>query len=301
MRDDIWIERAALLEPFDGKGATAAEVARRTGLSYATVRTYAAKFGFDFAGRASKAPKPSRYEQTRNALREIAAEGATRREAADRLGLKVRTVGSIGRELGIKFKHASEGVGADTSRADVMAAMFKGGKTLQQIGDAYGLSRERVRQVIKKHHGLVGVDGGKAATAEIARQRANAKRDALSLSKHGCLYEQYREIVRIGKEMRAQGSGFYRTPTGAFHSQRQNAISRGIEWNLKLWDWWRIWQTSGKWDVRGRTRGSYVMCRFGDTGAYEVGNVYIATCSHNCSVQPNHPSRQSSVEARAAA
>jgi hypothetical protein len=35
------------------------------------------------------------------------------------------------------------------------------------------------------------------------------------------------------------------------------------------------------------------MCRFADAGAYEIGNAYIATQSHNSSVQPNNPNRLS--------
>jgi hypothetical protein len=53
-----------------------------------------------------------------------------------------------------------------------------------------------------------------------------------------------------------------------------------IGWELNLWQWWSIWQRSGKWEQRGR--GSrYGMCRFNDTGPYASGNVYIATCVDN--------------------
>lgn len=36
-------------------------------------------------------------------------------------------------------------------REDVMARRYRAGKTLQQIGDEFGLSRERVRQILRQH------------------------------------------------------------------------------------------------------------------------------------------------------
>ena len=49
---------------------------------------------------------------------------------------------------------------------------------------------------------------------------------------------------------------------------------------------------SGRWEQRGRARDKYVMCRRNDTGPYSVSNVYIATLSHNGTVQPNNPYRK---------
>lgn len=172
-----------------------------------------------------------------------------------------------------------------------MAAMFMAGKTLAEIGELYGVTRERVRQLVKKHHGLVGSDGGSRVNADRRRAVNVAKKDAKSIAKHGCTHAQYLELLQVGKRMQAEGFGFARCPTGAFASQRMNALRRGISWDLKLWDWWQIWQRSGKWEERGRSKGGYVMCRFGDVGAYEVGNVYIATTEHNASHQPNNPYR----------
>jgi hypothetical protein len=56
---------------------------------------------------------------------------------------------------------------------------------------------------------------------------------------------------------------------------------RGIEFLLTFEEWWSIWQASGKWELRGRRRGQYVMARYGDQGAYEAGNVRICPVSEN--------------------
>ena len=66
-----------------------------------------------------------------------------------------------------------------------------------------------------------------------------------------------------------------------FWDQRQSARQRKIEWNLTLEQWWGIWEQSGHWPDRGVHRGQYCMSRIGDTGAYEIGNVFIQLHCNN--------------------
>lgn len=280
MRNDIWLSRAAVLKPYDGKGLSCADVSAKTGINASTVARYAKKFGFDFSGKADNSEIAER-------LRCLAAEGKTRKQAAEILGVSYGTV----IRYPVDFYHGGKRRGPD-ARDEAMCAMYKGGKTLEEIGNVYGLSRERVRQVLKKYYGMTGVDGGHAASVDRRRKSVKAKKDSACLAKYGCLYDDYVSLVRIGKAMKAEGIGTCRTPTGAYHSQRRNAINRGIEWNMKLWDWWQVWYLSERWEDRGREKGQYVMCRFGDVGAYELGNVYIATSDHNVSFQPNNPYRK---------
>lgn len=64
--------------------------------------------------------------------------------------------------------------------------------------------------------------------------------------------------------------------------QRRNATLRGISWELSLWDWWLIWQRSGKWTLRGKgVADLYCMARFGDVGPYALGNVEITSNAQN--------------------
>lgn len=67
----------------------------------------------------------------------------------------------------------------------------------------------------------------------------------------------------------------------AFIEQRRAARRRGIAFLLSFDEWLLIWEQSGHLHERGCHRGEYVMARPGDTGAYEVGNVEIVTCSTN--------------------
>lgn len=158
-------------------------------------------------------------------------------------------------------------------RANRMAAMYRGGCTLQQIGEHFGVTRERVRQMMTKHLGIRAEDGGKTVSARARREKARAAKEAECLARYGCTLAQM-------KTLRAS-PGY---PIRKFSAQRKNAHRRGIGWGLNLWQWWTIWQESGRWSERGRGQG-YVMCRVSDSGPYEIGNVFIASAIENCSVQ----------------
>lgn len=169
-------------------------------------------------------------------------------------------------------------------KAAVMAAMYRNGYTLEQIGKQYGVTREYIRQLIKKYHGLTGKDGGQRTDAARKRKSATEARDARYLKSMGCAFEQYKELRELGREQMAGGIHRDRTPLGAFARQRHNASTRGIAWELKLWEWWTIWQRSGRWEQRGRGQG-YCMCRRGDIGPYSADNVFIDLMAHNSSEQ----------------
>lgn len=66
-------------------------------------------------------------------------------------------------------------------------------------------------------------------------------------------------------------------------TQKSNAQQRGVPFLLTFEQWKSIWIESGKWEQRGRGGDKYCMCRNGDAGAYEVGNVFIDLGSRNIS------------------
>jgi hypothetical protein len=66
-----------------------------------------------------------------------------------------------------------------------------------------------------------------------------------------------------------------------FTQQRANAKCRGIEWRLTFEQWRDWWLATGRVDERGRLRGQWVMCRPGDVGAYELGNIRCALAEDN--------------------
>lgn len=167
-----------------------------------------------------------------------------------------------------------------------MASLFCAGKTLQEIGDLYGVTRERVRQIIAKQ-GVTAEQGGCAARSFI---RATTKHRALQKAKSlriqsmeayfGCAYD---ELLRLnGGETPYSNASKQSRPAWRYMQQRRTAKRRGIEWHLTFIDWWRIWDESGKWEQRGRGQG-YCMARYGDSGPYSIENVYICTIGENFS------------------
>jgi hypothetical protein len=219
-------------------------------------------------------------------IAELVSLGFTRRQCAETLKIPAPTVSTLAALAGVP-KHYDKTGWAETiaksqERAKTMAALYRDGYTLEQISKQYGISRERVRQLMTKHLGVRAKDGGQTKTARDRRERIQRQREDRMQMRAGCTVAQWEELHRISREMVAAGRGKYQTPLAAFRSQRNNAKIRGIGWDLTLWQWWTLWEQSGHWSDRGRGFG-YVMCRKGDTGPYAVGNVYFATGAQNSS------------------
>ncbi len=204
-------------------------------------------------------------------LNELAIAGQTYQQAADTIGATYSYVASFANRYGIPLRQLARGrkFAPPDERSEAMRVRYIAGETLVQIGRDYSITRERVRQILTKHYGIRAKDGGASESARRARKVFQKKRDARSLKAWGCVYREYQRILKHPGR-----------PTYAFWEQRRNARERGIVWELKLWQWWKLWETSGKWSERGRGHG-YCMCRLNDTGPYAADNVYIATNSDN--------------------
>ncbi|MET4210497.1 sigma factor-like helix-turn-helix DNA-binding protein [Bradyrhizobium sp. LA2.1] len=251
------------LGAFAGKSRREAAVA--LGICEAYVVLLAKKAGIPLAKNQSRGN--AKLEE----LKQLAAGGFTRQEAARQLGMSFAWVNTMARRHDLKFLRG--GLIIDPPmRVKQMAALYKSGRTLQEIGDHYGITRERVRQLISRHCGISALDGGQHKVAIDRRAKFEAKRNTASLKHWGCNFDQYTKL----RDMRK--------PTRAYAAQKQNAKKRGIAWEFNLWQWWSVWQQSGKWDQRGRGQG-YMMCRNGDEGPYAIDNVFIATGCENSSDQ----------------
>lgn len=225
--------------------------------------------------RKPKPPKPYKPTKRERIARrdaqviELHALGINRLRMAELLRVSNPCIYQTGWRLGLTFVHAGTGSAPEQlDKAATMAALYRDGYTLQRIADQYGITRERVRQMMTKHFGIRHADGGQATAVAKRREKAAQERDAQCLARWGCTFAQLQQLRALKK------------PTRAYGSQRSNAKKRGIEWHLTLWQWWTIWQASGHWDHRGRGQG-YVMCRKGDVGPYAVGNVFIAPAVQN--------------------
>lgn len=68
---------------------------------------------------------------------------------------------------------------------------------------------------------------------------------------------------------------------GRYIRHKANAARRGVPFLLTYGQWLIIWKMSGRLRWRGPRMRQFVMCRCGDEGAYEWGNVYIGRARLN--------------------
>lgn len=198
--------------------------------------------------------------------------GESVRGVALKVGASIQTVYLVLRERGCQLvgrggRNKRKDYAADP-RVQRMATMHAQGMTLAKIGEVYGMTRERVRQLITK----IGGEGARLkmtkALGEAKAHQHQAAVEARIVAKWGidrATHSRLRADVTIRK----------------YERQKVNARSRGIAWNLAFAQWWAIWQASGKFELCGRGKGHYCMSRIKDTGGYQLGNVHIQPCVDN--------------------
>ena len=150
-----------------------------------------------------------------------------------------------------------------TDRNVEIARLYAQGETLESIGKRYAISRERVRQ-ITSGQGLTRRDGGFAVQVASKRELARRKRDEECVRRWG-----------MGKSDLSRVKNAHPRALRRYNEQRHNANDRGVPWAFVFATWWEVWERSGKWSERGRSRNAYVMARFGDVGPYAAWNVEI--------------------------
>lgn len=134
-------------------------------------------------------------------------------------------------------------------RADAIEEMRTRGKTLEEIGKEFGITRERVRQICSE----LGIE------KPVRKRKEKPKRD---------LKDRY-----VSGEVAWCRERGLKNPRDAFSRARSNAARRGIEWKLTFSEWWGYWKEN--FSNMGRMSGDMCMCRTLDMGGYEVGNVRV--------------------------
>jgi len=166
---------------------------------------------------------------------------------------------------------------------NVAIALYKQGKTLESIGNEVGLSRERVRQIMKQYN----IDNGGLAIRKLLKsQDAHLENESKKAKREKRIFDAYNISVDLYKKICSEfGSpSNQKSPLFKYSRHKANSKKRGIPFQITFADWWKVWEESGKWNERGRGHG-YVMARYGDTGGYEIDNVYICTSSQNAADQ----------------
>lgn len=182
------------------------------------------------------------------------------------------------RELGKIARREHPGRPATISDRDIdFIARYCAGATLREIGESYGISRERVRQRLAKM-GLTSQTGGRAvrsllsASARLAKSKTQQERQAARTQRIWGIPVAQQKAIRAAH-------GY--EPFHAFTMQRKQSRARGIAWAMTFAEWWGLWQESGKWLKRGRGRNNYCMARWADDGPYDIKNAHICTCKQN--------------------
>ena len=206
--------------------------------------------------------------------RELAAQGMTCRELSRAIGCSYFTVWAWAKREGVTLIRGKRGPvpSPKSERAELMESMYRQGMTMQAIGEKYNVTRERVRQVLKR----AGVDhscGGQTVQASLKRNAAERSRVAAQARRA----EKWGVPFDLLAELRSNGT------IRAFEQQRKNSRARGIVWKLTFGQWFAVWQASGKLHLRGRGKGRYCMSRHRDEGGYELGNVHVQLCTTNSS------------------
>lgn len=135
-------------------------------------------------------------------------------------------------------------------------------RTMEEIGAEFGITRERVRQLLKSNFGIVGND------TLAQRREAKAKiiertRERVTLENKGVSVAQLKELQRAGF-------------TRVFSQKRANVLRSGGEWGLTLGQFYKIWHESGHLSSIGKGREKYGMTTIDRSMRFVVGNVEIS-------------------------
>ena len=159
-----------------------------------------------------------------------------------------------------------------------MAGMYREGRTLQEVGDQFGITRERVRQILISI-GVKWSDGGShvVSLANEAKRKANAAaaKDLRRMSAYGC---NQADFIRWNGGV---PNADYGTPAASYKSQKHNALNCGYVWLITFPQWAQIWMESGKWGERGLARDMYVLGRKDRLKPFTADNVEVVSLGQN--------------------
>lgn len=161
---------------------------------------------------------------------------------------------------------------------DEIIRLYKNGIPGTKIAEIYKVHIERIYEVLSESK--VGIKPRKIYKAKaninspyrLKKKILNQERlDKICLEKNGCSFGEYKNIAKLSNNKAYE----------AYRTQRKHAARRGVSWELNFFEWWSVWQQSGKWSQRGNAKKKYVMSRHNDIGPYKVGNISIITLSQN--------------------
>lgn len=218
----------------------------------------------------------SKQERNQEIIKKYLADTPIR-ELVTTYALTKQSIYSILKTSGELPKNPPRSKDELTKRNNAIVDSFKNGIPMTELAERYNITRQGI-QLVLKAAGLSAKSGGASIRSKARRIRTQTEklenRDTNCLNKWGCTFEQW-------KSLRSMHKNFHLTPIARYIQHRSNVRREGITWDITLWDWWNIWNDSGKYNERGRGKNGYCMTRKEDKGAYTKDNVYITTISDN--------------------
>jgi len=116
-------------------------------------------------------------------------------------------------------------------------------RTMQDIGDEFGISRERIRQILKDNN-VSATAGGATARGKLRREREEQeladRTERRYYRTYGCDEKTVREI-NGGRELSNN-----RSPAARYKFYKWNLKRlQGLECAMSLPEWYSVWQKSG--------------------------------------------------------
>lgn len=163
-----------------------------------------------------------------------------------------------------------------------IAARYHAGETLEQLGDVVGVTRERIRQRLKRI-GVSYMVGGRHELLQASRLAARVENRQLKRAE----YERRRGFTPEQREA-AINEGFHKDAFLIWQSKRQNILREGGEWNLTYLQWLQVWKDSGRIAEHGKDKhgAQAIMVAKDRSKPWEVGNVHIVTYGDLVSEMP---------------
>lgn len=150
-----------------------------------------------------------------------------------------------------------------------MAQMYREGKTLAEIGDEFGITRERVRQLIRPL--MTGQKGGRTVRAEkLAKERKEdrlQRQDSRCREEFGCDYET---AIRLNLGLHPTHNAHGTRASAYLHQKKaMESLYHGVEYKLTFPQWVEAWGDK----IIYKGRGKWALCRIDPTKGFTIDNV----------------------------
>lgn len=166
-------------------------------------------------------------------------------------------------------------------RTQEMTQMYEAGSTLQQVGDKYGVTRERVRQLLEE----VGVERRSSASRVYARDTAIV-----------AAYQQGLSAPQVAKQMGTSNFTVYR----ALRRQGCKALTRRhdviddrfwskVDKSGECWLWLgKLSNGHGRYALRGTMRNAHTITLESVGRTKPSGKIWRSICKTKGCVKPDH-------------